>query len=549
VVLFLHGTEGTADEAEFGALRELAEQATVISFDRPGHGLSVPADGYPTPEREAEVIIAALTSLGIDRVTAVGHSWGALPGLAMAEIAPERLERLVLLSGFIYPAKKGKLNLLRPPVLEGVYAAGLRLFRHAVIEIANRRAFSPHKPDREFLSSAHRTWLRTYPICRAVVRELRYMPSRDREMPRPPLRVPTVAVCGETDKMFNAREHARRLKQEVDGELDIKILGDSHDPHHVKLHEVAEILTARLPEPPTENYPLLQAFQAKATDPPHLKWLADGVEQGTSPAAAWVTRGGHRLFAGAPVPLTPPEPGAIYVDLSEGQARQLKAEGRHRVLPVGGLPLWNPESYKPTDSLQKLARRALTKSVEIERWSGRLSLEQVRRLQATTDAWLAGRTPLRYLTEPIDPYRLGPRELLVARQRDAVVGFLSVAAIPPSGLATVEQITRKPSAPTGTMEALILEFFDWAKEKGAIQATLGLAPFQHCFVDPKALPQPWRGVVKAIQADRLPGYRFSGLNRFKAKFGPGRWEPRYLACPNDMRWMKLARLLHAAFYG
>lgn len=61
-----------------------------------------------TPHVQAELLLAALDQLGVARAYAfVGASYGAMVGLALAEIAPERLARLIVISAAHRPAVLG----------------------------------------------------------------------------------------------------------------------------------------------------------------------------------------------------------------------------------------------------------------------------------------------------------------------------------------------------------------------------------------------------------------------------------------------------------
>ena len=75
----------------------LAGRYRVICPDLRGHGWTdAPAGGYEK-EQLATDLLALLDAMGIDRVTWVGHDWGAHTGLLAALRAPERFERLLML--------------------------------------------------------------------------------------------------------------------------------------------------------------------------------------------------------------------------------------------------------------------------------------------------------------------------------------------------------------------------------------------------------------------------------------------------------------------
>jgi len=107
-VVFLHGNatmlqDLTLSEA-FGAA---AKRGRAIAFDRPGFGYSTrpPARSW-TPSEQADVIAEALRRLNCGPAEIVGHSWGTLVAVSLAERHPALVRSLVLLSGYFYPAPR-----------------------------------------------------------------------------------------------------------------------------------------------------------------------------------------------------------------------------------------------------------------------------------------------------------------------------------------------------------------------------------------------------------------------------------------------------------
>jgi|HubBroStandDraft_6_1064221.scaffolds.fasta_scaffold08820_6 pimeloyl-ACP methyl ester carboxylesterase len=75
----------------------LAERFRVIAPDLRGFGWSeAPADGYEKEQLAAD-LLALLDTLGIERVTWIGHDWGGWTGFLAALRAPERFERMLAL--------------------------------------------------------------------------------------------------------------------------------------------------------------------------------------------------------------------------------------------------------------------------------------------------------------------------------------------------------------------------------------------------------------------------------------------------------------------
>lgn len=81
----------------------------VIAPDPPGHGRSpsVQADAY-LPSRLADLAVALLTELGVERAAFVGFSWGAQVGCYFAARFPQRATALALIDGgYFRPPEAG----------------------------------------------------------------------------------------------------------------------------------------------------------------------------------------------------------------------------------------------------------------------------------------------------------------------------------------------------------------------------------------------------------------------------------------------------------
>jgi pimeloyl-ACP methyl ester carboxylesterase len=87
----------------------LAEQATVVAFDRPAFGLTerpMPAEWQGqspySPEAQADLTVGLMDELGIGQAILVGNSAGGTTAMLVALRHPERVEALVLVDAAIY---------------------------------------------------------------------------------------------------------------------------------------------------------------------------------------------------------------------------------------------------------------------------------------------------------------------------------------------------------------------------------------------------------------------------------------------------------------
>lgn len=131
VVVLLHGIMGSSANWA-GVLPALAEQATVVAPDLPGHGASAPLRGDYSVAAYANAVRDLLVTLGHDRATLVGHSLGGGVAMQFAYQFPQRCERLVLVDS-------GGLGHHAPLAMRALALPGV----HHLLPLAcNRVAFS-----------------------------------------------------------------------------------------------------------------------------------------------------------------------------------------------------------------------------------------------------------------------------------------------------------------------------------------------------------------------------------------------------------------------
>lgn len=136
-LLLLHGFGASTFSFRL-VLPVLAADRMVVAYDRPGFGLSErprrgdwhPAD-WPrhspySPEGQADLAVALLDRLDIERAVVLGHSaGGAIAGLAAARHA-DRVGGLVLVDAAMAGPHRWALSLARLPGMRPALAAGAR---------------------------------------------------------------------------------------------------------------------------------------------------------------------------------------------------------------------------------------------------------------------------------------------------------------------------------------------------------------------------------------------------------------------------------------
>lgn len=236
--------------------------------------------------------------------------------------------------------------------------------------------------------------------------------------------------------------------------------------------------------------------------------------------------------------------------------RVLRADAARAFVILGAQPTWRPSSWAPIvaghASLRAQIHRALNKGMEVTEWSAARARGRVD-LWRCLQEWGAtrGLPPMHFLVEPRTLDRLEDRRVFVAeRPGFGVVGFLLASPVPRRRGWLVEQIIRGRGATNGTNELLIDTAMRAFAADGAEYATLGLSPLsRRARLDETANPAWLRWVLARVRAHGRRFYNFDGLDAFKAKLAPERWEPIYAITDERRALPRTLVAIAAAFSG
>lgn len=94
-IILIHGLFGSLDN--LGVLaRDLVQRYRLLQVDLRNHGLSPRSDEMSYRAMAAD-ILDTLDANGIDRVVIIGHSMGGKVAMALTALAPDRVEKLVII--------------------------------------------------------------------------------------------------------------------------------------------------------------------------------------------------------------------------------------------------------------------------------------------------------------------------------------------------------------------------------------------------------------------------------------------------------------------
>jgi abhydrolase domain-containing protein 6 len=180
-VLYLHGYSSFMNVWEPLA-RSLADQHRSVLVDLPGHGLSDRRQADYSPQGVAHILWGFLDGLGVERVSLVGHSWGASIAAAMILERPNQVEKLVVADGWLYLEQNGTFMdwAQAPGVGEALYGA----FYDQQVEYRYAMAFDdPERWVDEAVLGPMTRMMERFPGAKAsglaVVRELRELPKQE----------------------------------------------------------------------------------------------------------------------------------------------------------------------------------------------------------------------------------------------------------------------------------------------------------------------------------------------------------------------------------
>ena len=144
--------------------------------------------------------------------------------------------------------------------------------------------------------------------------------------------------------------------------------------------------------------------------------------------------------------------------------------------------------------------------------------------------------PLHFLVEPNTLSRLYDRRIFVAERDGEVVGFIVLSPVATRNGWLFEQFPHRPGAPNGTVELMIDAAMRALAADGCEYATLGLSPLStRAQVQPFENPFWLRLLLLWMRKHANRFYNFEGLDHFKAKLQPERWEPVF-AISNEQRF-------------
>lgn len=218
----------------------LKKQFSIIAIDLPGFGRSEKSSSFVYSfENYAKVMLACLEKFNLSNVHIVAHSMGGQIALHMARLAPEKVNRLVLLcsSGYFKRAKK----LL-------IYSSYLPLFEKMVYYYVHRKEvkdylknvfFNKTLINDEIISEFSRP-LTEKGFYKSLIRLLRHREGDLLPNELQKINVPTLLIWGEEDRVVPMHVGKRLVKDLPNAQL-------------ITYEKTGHLITEERPEPIFKN--------------------------------------------------------------------------------------------------------------------------------------------------------------------------------------------------------------------------------------------------------------------------------------------------------
>ena len=260
----------------------------------------------------------------------------------------------------------------------------------------------------------------------------------------------------------------------------------------------------------------------------------------------YVSAGGFRVVAGAPAcaaerlgdvisefeaDATQSGERVCYFAAESRLEERVASSPTHSKFLIGAQPSWVPADWPAivasNRSLRAQVNRARNKGVTVAEWPTERAYDHPL-LRECLKLWLAskGLPPLHFMVESDTLCRLEDRRIFVATRGDVVAGFVLLSPVARRNGWLFEQFPHRPKAPNGTVELMIDAAMRAIAQGGYEYATLGLSPLsKRAPHEPSDDPLWLRIVLGWFREHGKRFYNFEGLDAFKSKLRPGRWEP------------------------
>ena len=238
-VLLLHGNAVAANDwANAGLIDALAQTHRVIAPDRPGYGHSDRSrERRWTPQAQAQTMADLLRQMQAGPAIVVAHSIGTQVALRLALDHPDRVSRLVLVSGYYFPTLRLDALAVAPvaaPVLGDLIRSTVGPLAGRMGAAATLKAmFSPTAPPPGYERRIFEQSLRPL-MMRACAADGAAMTTEAAQLEKrlSELSMPIMVLAGAEDRIVDPLSQSKRLAHEAPDAVFRLLPGVGHMLHY-----------------------------------------------------------------------------------------------------------------------------------------------------------------------------------------------------------------------------------------------------------------------------------------------------------------------------
>ena len=237
-IVFIHGASANLKDQMLPLKPLLAGRAEMLFLDRPGLGWSERGPGSnETLAAQADTIAALMDRLGIARAIVVGHSFGGAITTAFARQHPEKTLGLVFLAPVSHPWPGGATawyyKLTATPIVGWLFSETVA-YPAGMLQIGGATAcvFSPNNAPDDYADKAAIPLVLRPRAFRANARDVAqlYDYVRAASPGYREIKVPTVVISGDRDKVVYATIHSVGLGRDIPGAELVWVRNLGHKP-------------------------------------------------------------------------------------------------------------------------------------------------------------------------------------------------------------------------------------------------------------------------------------------------------------------------------
>ncbi len=249
VVILLHGAGGNLRDFDLGLMDRLAENYTVLAFDRPGHGYTDRLNEHgKSPATQAKLLHKAAQKIGVREAIVTGYSFGGAVALAWALDYPQSTRGLLLLSAVSNPWDtpiSSLYTLSAMPVIGPVYTTLVSAYApQSEIDRSLKALFAPQEiPPRYQTGFGVALTLRQKTMRANGVQVTSLLPHVQQQSKRyPQLTLPVEIIHGLKDTTVPAAVHAQILARQLP-QAHLTLLPElGHNTQHYAQDEILAAL-------------------------------------------------------------------------------------------------------------------------------------------------------------------------------------------------------------------------------------------------------------------------------------------------------------------